>query len=246
MTAAAIGIRGVTAPARASAAGAAACSNTPARATGCGVIVRTPQGRPVRPTHGVSGEFESEARGLCDLARADAPGAHPDVLRSAVDHCTHPLEVWQPAPFRYIVSVGDVAAAHRTLAADFTSLRHFRTPSRDPRMGVEFNTTGWSDYQVLDEDCASFFQPYRLRNMRGAAKRTVKYFTERRAGSNLIPLFERKNDTLIRRYGPSSELKKRWYRGLGGILKKFKQLKKIKQRSVSEVDASIGVCDPCS
>jgi hypothetical protein len=92
-------------------------------------------------------------------------------------------------------------------------------------MGVEFNTTGRSDYQVLDEDCASFFQPYRLRNMRGAAKRTAKYFTERRAGSNLIPLFERKNDTLIRRYGPSSELKKRWYRGQGGILKKFKQLK---------------------
>jgi hypothetical protein len=75
-------------------------------------------------------------------------------------------------------------------------------------MGVEFNTTGGSDYQVLDEDCASFFRPYRVGNTRGPVKRTHKFFTERRIGSKKIPLFERINDTLIRRYAPDSDLKK--------------------------------------
>lgn len=173
------------------------------------VTARTPQGRPEWPAESVLSESGSDARSLRDLARANATGADPDVLRSSVDHRTDPLEVWQPASFRHIVSVGDVAAAHRPLAADFTSLRHFRTPSRNPRMGVEFNSTGGSDYQVLDQDCAPIFQRYRAGNTHRAAKRTANYFTERRTGSNIFSFYEIKNDTLIRRYAPGSELEKR-------------------------------------
>ena len=173
------------------------------------LIARTPQGRPAWPAKSVLPESDSDAGSLGDLARADASGADPDVLRSSVDHRTHPLEVWQPASLRHIVSVGDVAAAHRPLAADFTSLRHFRTPSRNPRMGVEFNSTGGPDYQVLDQDCASIFQRYLAGNRRRASKRTVNYFTERRTGSKIFTVYEIKNDTLIRRYGPDSELENR-------------------------------------
>jgi hypothetical protein len=104
------------------------------------------------------------------------------------------------------VGVGDVVAAHRPFAADFTSLRHFRTPSRDPRVGVEFNSTGGLDYQVLGEDCALFFPSYRVQNMRRPVKSTIKYFIERETGSKINPFFEIKNDTLIRRYGPGTQL----------------------------------------
>ena len=154
----------------------------------------------------MSPSSNSDSRSLGDLARADAPRAHPDVLRPPVDHRTHPLEVGQPTPFRHIVSVGDVAAAHRPLAADFTSLRHVRTPSRIPRTGGEFNSTGGPDYQVSAQDCGSIFRSIRTQNMRQAAKRTHNFFYERRKGSKKITLFATINDTLIRRYGPDSVL----------------------------------------
>jgi len=146
----------------------------------------------------MSAAVRSDSRGLGDFARADATRAHPDVLRSSIDHRTHPLEVGQPAPFRNIVSVGDVAAAHRPLAADFTSLRHVRTPSRIPRTGVEFNSTGGSDYQVSAKDCHPIIPRIRAQNMRRAAKRTEKNFVERRKGLRKITLFAAINDTLIR------------------------------------------------
>jgi len=148
----------------------------------------------------------SESRGLGDFARADAPRANPDVHRPSVDHRTHPLEVRQPAPFRYVVSVRDIAAAHRPLAADFTSLRHVRTPSRNPRTGVKFNSTGGSNYQVSAKDCHPIFRPFRAQNMRRAAKRTEKNFVARRNHSRIFTLFAAINDTLIRRRGPVSVL----------------------------------------
>ena len=110
----------------------------------------------------LSGVFEQEARpqraigGICglnsrrlgDLARPDAPGADPHVLRSTVDHRPNALEIGQPAPLAHIVGVGDFASAHRALAADFTSLRHRRNPPRNPHKGVEFNSTGGAVLQV--------------------------------------------------------------------------------------------------
>ena len=81
-----------------------------------------------------------DAGGLGDLARADAPGAHLDVLRCAVHHRAHALEIGQPPSLGHVVSVRDVAPAHRALAADFTSLRHFRIPPRGPHMGLNFIT----------------------------------------------------------------------------------------------------------
>ncbi len=166
----------------------------------------------------------SEARGLGDFTRADAPRAHPDVLRPSVDHRTHPLEVGQPAPFRYVVSVGDIAAAHRPLAADFTSLRHVRTPSRNPRTRVKLNSTGGPDYQGLAEDCHPILRPIWAQNMHRAAKRTDNFFSERRKGSNKITLFATINDTLIRRYGPDSVLEIREKPTEPDFEKKQKQL----------------------
>ena len=66
----------------------------------------------------------SAPRGLDHLARAKAPGAHPDVLRLSVDRRSYSLQIRQPAPFGDVVGVGDIAPGHRSLAADFTSLRH--------------------------------------------------------------------------------------------------------------------------
>ena len=90
----------------------------------------------------------SDAWGLGDLARTDAPGAHFDVLRLAVHHRAHTLDVGFPPPFGHVVSVRDVAAGHRAFAADFASLRHCRIPPRGPRVGVEFHNTGDSVLQV--------------------------------------------------------------------------------------------------
>jgi hypothetical protein len=154
------------------------------------------------PQRGAGGISRLDSRRLCDLARADAAGTYPDVLRPSVDHRTHPLEVGQPAPFRHVVGVGDVAAAHRPLAADFTSLRHIRTPSRDPRRGVKLNSTGVADYQVLPPVYGAVFLPYRDRNTCGDGKRTGKIFTEKKNGSNKITMVATKNDTLIRVHGP--------------------------------------------
>ena len=79
-----------------------------------------------------------------DLAGADAPGARPDILRLSVHHRADALQVWQPAPFGHVMSVGDITAGHRALAADFTSLRHRRVPPQGPlyRGGIEYHRMG--------------------------------------------------------------------------------------------------------
>ena len=61
---------------------------------------------------------------LDHFARTKASGAHPDVLRSAVDLGSHPLQIRQPAPLGDVVGVGDIAPGHWSLAADIASLRH--------------------------------------------------------------------------------------------------------------------------
>ena len=85
-------------------------------------------------------KINSDAGGLGDLARTDASGANLDVLRRTVHHRAHALEIGQPPSLGHVVSVRDVAPAHRALAADFTSLRHFRIPPRGPHMGLNFIT----------------------------------------------------------------------------------------------------------
>ena len=90
----------------------------------------------------------SDSRGLGDLSRSDATGARLHVLWLAIDHRTDALEIGQPAPFGHIVGVGDIAPRHRALAADFTSLRHFRSPPQNPHKGVELNSTGGAVLQV--------------------------------------------------------------------------------------------------
>ena len=89
-----------------------------------------------------------DSRGFGDLARSNATGACLHVFWFAVDHRAHALDVWQPAPFGHVVGVGDVAPRHRALAADFTSLRHYRNPPQNPHMGVELNSTGGVVLQV--------------------------------------------------------------------------------------------------
>ena len=71
-----------------------------------------------------------------DLARADAPRAGLDVLRPAIHHRSHAVEIGQPSPFAHVVGVGDLAACNRPLAADFTSLRHCRYPPQGPHKGL--------------------------------------------------------------------------------------------------------------
>lgn len=100
----------------------------------------------------------SDARGLGDLARSDAPRAGLDVLWPAVHHRADAVQVGQPPPLAHIVGVGDLAAGDRTLAADFTSLRHFRNPPRGPHHGVELNTTGGPVLQVQGLTCSLIFK----------------------------------------------------------------------------------------
>ncbi len=83
------------------------------------------------------------------LSRTDASGANLQVFWSAVDHRPDALEIGQPAPLADIVGMGYLASAHWALAADFTSLRHRRYPPRNPHTGVELNSTGGLDLQVL-------------------------------------------------------------------------------------------------
>ena len=81
----------------------------------------------------------SDAGGLGHLAGANAPGADFDVLRTAVHHRADALQVRQPSPLGHVMGVGDVAPAHRALAADLASLRHFRNPPRGPlTVGLNF------------------------------------------------------------------------------------------------------------
>lgn len=89
-----------------------------------------------------------DARCLGDPTRANAPGADLDVLRPTVNQGAHALQVRQPAPFGDVVSVGDVAARHRALAADFASLRHVGRPPRGPLTGALLNTTSRSEIQA--------------------------------------------------------------------------------------------------
>ena len=70
---------------------------------------------------------------LDDLARTDTTGARTNVRRLAVNHGPDSLQVGQPTPFADVVCVGDIAPGHRSLAADFTSLRHFSRPPRGPQ-----------------------------------------------------------------------------------------------------------------
>jgi len=71
-----------------------------------------------------------------DLARADAPRAGFDVLRPAIHHRSHAVEIGQPSPLAHVVGVGDLAACNRPLAADFTSLRHRPYPPQGPHKGL--------------------------------------------------------------------------------------------------------------
>ena len=96
----------------------------------------------------ICGRGGLDSRGLGDLARSNATGARLHVFRFAVDHRADALEVRQPAPFGHVVGVGDIAPRHRALAADFTSLRHFRNPPQNPHMGVELNSTGGAVLQA--------------------------------------------------------------------------------------------------
>ena len=153
--------------------------------------------RRCRPVGDCRCRWDSDAGGFGDLARADAAGADPDVPRPPIDHRPDTLEVRQPPPLGHIVSMRDIATAHRPLAADFTSLRHVRTPSRNPRTGVEFNSTGGFEYQVLGRDSAPIFPFYRAGITRRAGKSLPKFLNERRIAREIITLFETKNDTLI-------------------------------------------------
>ena len=74
--------------------------------------------------------------GFGDLARADAPSAGLDVLRPAIHHRSHAVEIGQPPPLAHVVGVGDLATCHRALAADFTSLRHRPYPPQGPHVGL--------------------------------------------------------------------------------------------------------------
>ena len=104
-----------------------------------------------------NGCTSSDAGGFGDLAGSDATGAHLDVFRFAVHHRTNFLDVGQPPPLGHVVGVRNVASRHRALAADFTSLRHFRIPPRGPLMGVEFHNTGGSVLQVRASLSSPFF-----------------------------------------------------------------------------------------
>src|SRR5687768_16261227 len=72
-------------------------------------------------------------RRLHDLAAAQAAGADPDVLDTAVDERTHALEVGLPGARRHIMRVSDIAAENGRLAAGFTLLGH---DGRSPRFDV--------------------------------------------------------------------------------------------------------------
>ena len=61
---------------------------------------------------------------LGDLSTLDAGCAHTQPFRGAVDQRFDRLQVHIPAPARHVVSVRDVIAELRTLAADITNLCH--------------------------------------------------------------------------------------------------------------------------
>src|SRR5580698_6871363 len=76
-----------------------------------------------------TGFCECRARGknrlsLGDLSTLDAGCAHTQPFRGAVDQRFDRLQVHIPAPARHVVSVRDVIAELRTLAADITNLCH--------------------------------------------------------------------------------------------------------------------------
>jgi hypothetical protein len=114
--------------------------------------------------------------------------------------------------------VGDVAAGHRALAADFASLRHFRNPPRKPRAGVELNNTGGADYQVSGRD-----------SNKKSVQRGLKHAWVFKNGGVFVfwrgiqlaffSISETKNDTLIRRLGREAQLKNRGSSGFGEIEK---------------------------
>ena len=150
----------------------------------------------------------SNSRGFDDLARTDATGARLDVLGAAVDHRPDALDVRQPAPLAHIVSVRDVAAGHRALAADFASLRHFRNPPRNPRVGVELNSTGGGDYQVCGRESIDFSNYEEQKRAQVCKNRGVFFF----CGRNRLSFFsisETKNDTLFGRLEREAQLKNR-------------------------------------
>lgn len=113
---------------------------------------------------------ELNAGGFGDLARPDTAGADLDVLRAAVHHRAHSLDVGFPSPLGQVVSVGDVVSGHRAFAADFTSLRHTESPPRGPRTGVELHTTGGSVFQVRTSLLHPYFCHQKLRRAHSEAK----------------------------------------------------------------------------
>ena len=191
------------------------------------------------PQRNTEWAWESDSRCFGDFAGADAAGAHPHILRPSVDHCPNPLKVGQPAPLTHIVSVGDIVARHRALAADFTSLRHFRTPPRKPHKGVELNSTGGADYQVFEEDYDLNVERYGDVNALGAAKSRQKIFTEREIRWCIFSALALINDTLFRWCGSNIDYVPKRDRRRKVILKKT-------DSCVPCVGVFMWCCDPCS
>jgi hypothetical protein len=69
-------------------------------------------------------KLHAALRGFQHFVTLDTRRAHKHPLRSAVDACAYCLKIRQPSPTRTIVSVTDIVAADRLLAADFTHFRH--------------------------------------------------------------------------------------------------------------------------
>jgi hypothetical protein len=71
-----------------------------------------------------AGPEAKSALSLGDLSAFDAGCAHTQPFGGAIDQRLHRLQVHIPAPARHVVSVRNVIAELRTLAADITNLCH--------------------------------------------------------------------------------------------------------------------------
>ena len=68
--------------------------------------------------------LDAEGLALNDFAGFDAARADANALAAAVHLSLDGLKIHVPAPTGGVVGVGDVVAELRTLAAEFTFLRH--------------------------------------------------------------------------------------------------------------------------